>query len=128
MQYAIIKNGIVENVILADAEFAASIGAIEAQNASIGWSWDGAQFTAPSPPAPVVPQFVTMRQAVLALLDADMLDDIEAIVAALPRRYQLEWEPAANVYRDNALVEAVRHQKSMTNEQIDDLFIAAFAL
>ena len=83
---------------------------------------------APTPPAPVVPQSVTMRQAVLALLDADMLDDIEAIVAALPRRYQLEWERAANVYRDNALVETVRQQKSMTAAQIDDLFIAAFAL
>ena len=85
-------------------------------------------YVEPTPPVPVIPQSVTMRQAVLALLDADLLDDVEAIVAVLPRRYQLEWERAANVYRDNALVETVRQQKSMTAAQIDDLFIAAFAL
>ena len=87
-----------------------------------------AEFAANIVPAPIIPQSVTMRQAVLALLDADLLDDVEAIVAVLPRRYQLEWERAANVYRDNALVETVRQQKSMTPAQIDDLFIAALAL
>lgn len=74
---------------------------------------------------PVVPDSVTMRQAVIALLDADLLDDIELIVSTLPRRYQLEWERASDVYRDNALVETVRIQKGMTPQEIDALFIAA---
>lgn len=49
--YALIKNGIVENVILADAHFIASLpnatDYIEYTNAGIGWSYDGANFIPP---------------------------------------------------------------------------------
>lgn len=81
----------------------------------------------PSQPVPV-PQSVTMRQASLALLGADLLDDVEALVATLPRAYQIEWERASTVERSNPLVEVVRQQKSMTDAQIDDLFITAATL
>jgi hypothetical protein len=84
----------------------------------------------PEPPAPIVPvpQSVTMRQAARALLDADLLDDVEALVATLPRAYQIDWERASVVERSNPLVEIVRQQKSMTDAQIDDLFITAATL
>lgn len=78
----------------------------------------------PAPPA-VVPQSVTMRQACIQLEIAGLLDDVEAIVATLPRVYQIEWQRASDVFRDNALVEMVRQQKTMTSEQIDALFIEA---
>lgn len=86
--------------------------------------------TWPEPPAPIVPvpQSVTMRQAARALLDADLLDDVEALVATLPRAYQIDWERASVVERSNPLVEIVRQQKSMTDAQIDDLFITAATL
>ena len=75
-----------------------------------------------------VPQSVTMRQAARALLEAGLLDEVEALVATLPRAYQIDWERASTVERSNPLVEVVRQQKSMTDAQIDDLFIAAATL
>lgn len=74
-----------------------------------------------------VPQSVTMRQACIQLEIDGLLDDVEAIVATLPRIYQIEWQRASVVLRDNLLVEMVRQQKGMTSEQIDALFIAAAA-
>lgn len=49
MAYAIITNGIITNMIEADADYAASIGAVEADGAGIGYSYDGEVFTAPEP-------------------------------------------------------------------------------
>jgi hypothetical protein len=127
-RFAIIDTGRVTNIIEADAGFAATLGAIDATGAGIGDLWDGETFTAPpAPPAPI-PQSVTMRQASIALELAGLLDDVEAIVATLPRIYQIEWQRASNVLRDNLLVEMVRQQQGMTDAQIDALFIAAAAL
>lgn len=83
----------------------------------------------PPPPAPVpVPASVTMRQACLALENAGILDDVEALVATLPRLYQIEWQRASMVERTNQLVEVVRQQQGMTVQQIDDMFIQAATL
>ena len=57
-----------------------------------------------------------------------MLDDVEAIVATLPKLYQIEWQRASMVLRSNALVEMVRQQNSMTEAQIDALFVTAATL
>lgn len=89
--------------------------------------WEG-PLPDPPTPAPTVPTSVTMRQASLALLAADLLDDVEALVATLPRAYQIEWQRASTVERTNPLVEIVREQKGLTSQQIDDLFISAAAL
>lgn len=82
----------------------------------------------PEPVAPVVPASVTMRQACLALENAGILDDVEALVATLPRPYQIEWQRASTVARTNQLVEVVRQQQTMTVQQIDDLFVLAATL
>ena len=74
------------------------------------------------------PSKVTMRQASIALELAGLLDDVEAIVATLPRIYQIEWQRASVVLRDNSLVEMVREQQGMTTEQIDALFVTASTL
>lgn len=61
--YALIKNGIVENCIIADAEFAAQI-ALEwddvvamatVETCGIGWTYANGVFTAPTPIVPPVP-------------------------------------------------------------------------
>ena len=80
------------------------------------------------PGASQVPQEVTMRQACLALEGAGLLDDVEAIVATLPKVYQIEWQRASTVLRSNPLVEMVRQQNSMTDAQIDALFVTAATL
>ena len=82
----------------------------------------------PEPVAPVVPSSVSMRQACLALESAGILDDVEALVATLPRPYQIEWQRASTVGRSNPLVEIVRQQQGMTVQQIDDMFILAETL
>lgn len=95
-----------------------------------GYFYDNGTYSAP-PPLPFVqpiPAEVTMRQACLALEGAGLLDDVEAIVATLPKVYQIEWLRASVVLRSNALVEMVRQQNSMTEAQIDALFVTAAAL
>lgn len=75
-----------------------------------------------------VPQQVTMRQARLALLNAGLLDDVEAVIAAAGREAQLEWEYAAGVDRSNPAVATVQQQEALTDAQIDDLFREAAKL
>ena len=128
MKAHVIQNGVIANTIEVDA-LDVIPGLVDASiGGSIGDSFvDG--FVVPKPAQPVpVPQSVTMRQAARALLDADLLDDVEALVATLPRAYQIDWDRASVVERSNPLVEIVRQQKSMTDAQIDDLFIAAATL
>lgn len=67
MEYALINNGTIENVIMADAEFIESISSnhdhIEPLDTAqeqglgvgIGWGWDGEQFVAPAAPPPPPP-------------------------------------------------------------------------
>ena len=48
MNYAIVENGIVVNIVVATADFAASQGWIEIQNeARIGWIYEDGQFSQP---------------------------------------------------------------------------------
>ena len=61
MNYAKIENGLITNAIVADAAFAAEHGLVEFpayindKAVSIGWKYDGANFTEPDPiPVPVV--------------------------------------------------------------------------
>lgn len=52
MKYAIVQENIVTNLIVADAEFAQTIGAIECPDeTNLGWTWDGEVFAPPGPPA-----------------------------------------------------------------------------
>lgn len=131
-RFAIIDAGRVTNIIESDAEFAASIGAIDATGASIGDLWDGVVFTPPAPEPTPVPQQVTMRQARLALLAAGLLSSVNAAIASLPspqkEAAQIEWEYAAVVDRNAGLVPAMGAALGMTEVQLDDLFIAAGAL
>ena len=75
-----------------------------------------------------VPQQVTMRQARLALLSAGLLDDVEMVISAAGRVAQLEWEYAAVVDRSNPAIAAVQQQESLTDAQIDDMFLEAVKL
>lgn len=60
MDYALIKNNTVENVIECDAAFAASIAhdwdaVVPSQGSGKGWAYSGGVFTAPVQPAPTPP-------------------------------------------------------------------------
>lgn len=48
MRYAIIENGVVTNVVVADAEFAAQNGWIECSIAGLGWTYLNGVFNEPT--------------------------------------------------------------------------------
>jgi hypothetical protein len=130
MRAAVIEHGIVRNIILVD-DLGMHPGLIDAAGAAIGDAWDGATFT--RPPAPVdVPQSVTMRQARLALLGAGVLATVNAAIASMPgdqgEAARIEWEYARDVLRDSPLIGGLMPALGMTEQQIDQLFIAAAAL
>jgi hypothetical protein len=133
MRYAILSGITVSNVIVADANFAASIGAIECPDeAGIGWTYDGTNWSAPAPVPPPVPQVVTMRQARLALLQAGKLDDVDAAIAALPspekEAAQISWEYSTEVRRDSDLVKQLAPGLGLDDAALDALFTQAATL
>jgi hypothetical protein len=76
-RYAIIENGLVTNVVLADADLASQSGWIECPNAGPGWKYDGTTFTEPDPvpepepaPAPTKEQLAAELAALTAKIQA----------------------------------------------------------
>lgn len=133
MNYAIIENGIVTNIIVADATFAASVGAVPAQDAGIGWSYSGGVFTAPAAPAPAVPHSVTRRQARQALLLAGLLDSVDPAIAAIPdttqrRLAQIEWQDSLEFERQRPLLISLATALGLDSAALDQLFITAKTL
>lgn len=84
---------------------------------------------APYEPPPVEPPFpsvVSASQAKIALFNAGYLDDVEAVVAAHPYRIVQIWFTDANTWeRGNPYVQAIGAEIGLTDEQMDELFIAA---
>ena len=85
-----------------------------------------------APPAVIVPQRITARQAQLALLNAGLLDDVEAIIEALPAnvrsQVRIEWDRATHVERGSTVTQMVATALGLTGTQVDDLFVAAAGL
>lgn len=70
MRYAIIENGVVVNVVVADVEFASQQGWIECPEAGPGWLYDGQTFTAPPPPPAPEPAPAPTKEQLMAELAA----------------------------------------------------------
>ena len=75
-----------------------------------------------------VPQVVTMRQARLALLNAGLLDTVNAAVSAAGGSAAIEWEFAQEVERNWTTLISLQPTLGLTDEQIDDLFRLAITL
>jgi hypothetical protein len=73
-------------------------------------------------PAPVVPSRISMAQACLALYQSNLLDDVEALIAAQGRVAQIEWERRQTVERSHPLVQLAKTELPLTEKQLDDLF------
>lgn len=69
-RYAIIENGLVANVVVADAEFAAQNGWIACPDAGPGWKYDGTNFTEPDPIPEPTPALAPTKEQLLAELQA----------------------------------------------------------
>ena len=87
-----------------------------------------ASYVPPDPEPVQVPQVVTIRQAKLTLLQAGLLDDVDAAVAQADRATQIEWEYATEVHRNWPTLRSVQGAVGLTSEQVDELFIRAASL
>lgn len=76
MQYAVIENGTIVNVVHAEADFAAEIGwvafpaYINEQAVGIGWTFDGTNFAPPLEPEPIVAPTEPTKEELLAQINA----------------------------------------------------------
>ncbi|HEG8091526.1 TPA: hypothetical protein SFZ51_001119 [Campylobacter jejuni] len=76
-----------------------------------------------------VPKVISIRQAKLALLEADLLDDVEEFISKTDdKRVKISWEYATDFDRYNDIILALQKQLGLTNQEVDDLFIKAKTL
>ena len=73
MRAAVIRNGIVVNIIVVES-LDVLPDLVDAGDAEIGHSWDGAQFTKPYKPAvPVHPRMTEEEKEALTLANSEMI-------------------------------------------------------
>lgn len=95
---------------------------------------DGVELLPPAPPPkPPVPPFVAMWQARAIMIEDDILDDVNAYLAAIPdekerRVAQAKFEYSNTVRRDDPLAKFVIPQLGKSEAEIDAMFIRAAAL
>lgn len=81
--YALIKNGIVENTIVADDTFKPLdeyiLVSIEGLTVSIGDSWDGKEFTTTLPAIDIIEEPVDPEKAAIMEAIIDLTNEIEEI-------------------------------------------------
>jgi hypothetical protein len=130
--YAIIVGGIVANIAEADEAFAQENGWIPAQGSAIGDLWDGQTFTKPEPVV-VVPQEVTRRQALQALLLSNKLQLVQPAIDAIPDAtqrglMQIEWDDSQTFQRQRPALIALGTAIGLDSAAIDALFVTAATL
>lgn len=139
MRYAVIDpQGFVLNVVLAEPDWAAANlpDAVPAPpEVGPGWRWLDDAWVAPPPPPPVVPERVTARQAVEALLRSGVTEGmVESALAAIPNATERAiaqnlWRRSNDFERTNPTLIALATQAlGMTEAQLDQLFITAATL
>jgi len=84
-------------------------------------------FTPIAAPLPV-PQTLTMRQAKLVLLDAGLLDYVNAAVSKADEATRIEWEYATEVSRTWPTLVAMATALGLDDFQLDQLFVQGAAL
>ncbi len=129
-RYGIVIGDEVANVVIAEPDYAAERGWVPLPDeAGIGWLWINGILAPPIEPSAPVPPRITMRQARLALLFGGMLDQVDAAIDNLPSPLReaahIEWEYAADVWRNSALIAQLGQALGLDDAGIDALFIQA---
>lgn len=82
----------------------------------------------PDPP-PVIPSSITQRQARISMLDAGILDDVEAAISSIAgvegEKARIAWEWASEIRRDDPLLISIAEHLGLDSEQIDQIFLEA---
>lgn len=73
----------------------------------------------------LVPQKVSRAQFILALLDLDLLDDVEAAIAAADRATQINYKERLEFERNFPLVMTMAAALGKTEAEVDALFMLA---
>jgi hypothetical protein len=76
-------------------------------------------------PEIVVPYSVSPRQVRLLLLQQNLLEDVETMILAQPKEIQIAWEYALEFRRDDPLLNTLAANLNLTEQQLDEFFIAA---
>lgn len=155
--FAIVENGKVINVIVADDDFAQmyskspdhigecfeydEMNEDDTRVARIGEIYINGLFVSetqamdmgliPDTRIVPVPESITMRQCRLALLDMKLLPLVDQAINSLPspqkEQAQIEWEYASEVRRDNPLIGQLMQALGMDETELDNLFIEGAA-
>lgn len=75
-----------------------------------------------------VPQIISARQVRLILLQQGLLETVGAMIEQQEEAVRIEWEYATEFRRDNPLLTGLAANLGLTDEQIDEFFIAAAQL
>ena len=80
-----------------------------------------------APLLPTIPARVTRRQARLALHQAGLLGQVEALMASpeTPAAIRITYEDATEWWRDDPIIQAIGPALGLTPGQVDDLFVTA---
>lgn len=89
--------------------------------------WRLVAWTMDEPSSPV-PAMVTPRQIRLLLLQQDLLDDVEALIAEQDRAVRITWEFATEFRRGDPFLLAMAQGLGLDEVQLDQFFVAAAAL
>jgi hypothetical protein len=131
MRAHLIQGGAVVNTIEVESlDFIP--GLIAADQGAIGDLWDGQTFTKPAVVV-VVPQEVTRRQALQALLLAGKLQLVQPAIDAIPDAtqrglMQIEWDDSQSFVRTRPSLIAIGSAIGLDSAAIDALFVTAATL
>ena len=71
---------------------------------------------------------ITMRQARLYLHQKGMLEQLDALISTLDETSQIEWQYASTVGINNPIVQLLRAEFELTEEQVQEMFDEASKL
>lgn len=128
MKKAQIENGLVTNVIEVDPDRMPDWCADwpECDGAGAGWTYADGEFHPPPTPPLLVPEEVSRFQARAALLNAGLLAQADAVVAASGNALlQLAWTDAVSFKRNSPGIAALAPALGLDDAALDDLFRAA---
>lgn len=137
MEYALIKNNVVENIIVADEDFIAALEGYdhivntEGFIVGVGWDYVDGDFRKKSESTHSGITTITMRQLRLALLKNDALKTVQTILPTLPspakEEVEIEWQYATVVKRQG-FIQHLAKACNWSDEYLDNLFNLAATL
>ena len=76
-------------------------------------------------PAPSVPYSITPKQVRLLLLQQNLLANVEAMIAQQDEATKITWQYDSEFRRNDPLLDQLAIELNLTEQQIDEFFIAA---